>query len=156
YRLRRGSPGNLNSISTSCSGWRTGSARSISVSTRLKIAVFAPMPMASVRTATAVKPRLLTRVRTAKRASTITSIANRKIADRKSPIADSLCPAALDVLHHALRSDLGAVDIPLRVDCDAFGGAGARRRLRGIGVGRIGNEIRDLQILRAPDADAAL
>src|SRR5207249_2307044 len=41
---------------TSSCGRSTGSNRSRTVSTRLKIAVFAPMPSASVSTATAVKP----------------------------------------------------------------------------------------------------
>ena len=49
-----GSPGYLLRSSTSCSGSRTGSWRSISVLIRLKIAVLAPMPSARERMATAV------------------------------------------------------------------------------------------------------
>ena len=43
---------------TSWSGSEKGSGRSISASIALKIAVFAPMPSASVSTATTVKPGL--------------------------------------------------------------------------------------------------
>src|SRR5487761_803821 len=54
---------------TSCSGFCTGSIRSITVSIRLKIAVLAPMPSASVSTATAVKPGDLRNMRTPYRRS---------------------------------------------------------------------------------------
>ena len=49
-------PGALWSSVTSSSGFGYGSAFSSTPSTTLKMAVFAPMPIASVNTATAVKP----------------------------------------------------------------------------------------------------
>jgi len=52
-------------IITSCSGSCTGSRRSINWSTRVKMAVFAPMPNASEATATTVKSGLLRRLRRA-------------------------------------------------------------------------------------------
>src|SRR6267378_2065686 len=57
----------------------------------------------------------------------------------------------LGVLHHPLRSDLGAVDVALSVGRDAFGGAGTG----GVLVG-IRNESRHLAVLGAADPDAAL
>jgi len=53
----------------SLSGWAKGSGRSKTALTTLKIAVLAPMPSASVRMATAVKPEFLRSVRTPKRKS---------------------------------------------------------------------------------------
>src|SRR6185437_15057284 len=53
------------SISMSCSGWLTGSERSITASMSEKIAVFAPMPRARVRIAVRQKPGLLRSVRKA-------------------------------------------------------------------------------------------
>jgi hypothetical protein len=47
------------------SGFATGSARSITASTTAKMAVFAPMPTASDRTATSKKPGLFESVRKA-------------------------------------------------------------------------------------------
>src|SRR5690606_18904803 len=56
---------------TSSSGLSTGSGRKTIAFTRLKIALFAPMPSASVTTATIAKPGVLTRPRRAKRKSRI-------------------------------------------------------------------------------------
>jgi len=50
---------------TSCSGLRNGSGRRRRVSTMLKIAVLAPMPMASVAAAMAVRPLDFRRLRMA-------------------------------------------------------------------------------------------
>src|SRR5256885_1952142 len=60
------------------------------------------------------------------------------------------------VLLHRLWSDLRAVDVPLRVDGDALRGARAGGRLGRVRILRVRNEIHHLQILRAPDTDAAL
>ena len=51
--------------STSARGSRTGSVASSTLFSRLKMAVFAPMPSASEATATSVKPGLARRTRTA-------------------------------------------------------------------------------------------
>jgi hypothetical protein len=59
-------------IRTSRPGSSTGSVRSTSALTRLKMALFAPMPSASDSTATAVKPGFLLSVR----AANFTSCAN--------------------------------------------------------------------------------
>ena len=50
---------------TSSCGLRTGSVLISTLFSRLKIAVLAPMPSASERTATAVNPGLAARMRTA-------------------------------------------------------------------------------------------
>src|SRR5712691_5757772 len=55
------------------------------------------------------------------------------------------------VLHHALRSDLGAVDVAVAIDGHAFGRARAGRFLDGVR-----NEVFDAAVLRAADSDAAL
>src|SRR5262249_5175168 len=54
---------------TNRSSCLTGSVFNIRASSRLKIAVFAPMPSASESTATAVKPLLLSSIRTPNRRS---------------------------------------------------------------------------------------
>ena len=55
YPLIRGALCALHRNTTSSDGFSTGSERSITASIRLKIAVFAPIPSASVSTAIAVK-----------------------------------------------------------------------------------------------------
>lgn len=67
-RIPGGPPKNL-VVCSRRAGSRTGSMRSITASIRLKIAVFAPMPSASDRTATAAKAGLRRSVRTAYRRS---------------------------------------------------------------------------------------
>src|SRR3989441_8583545 len=62
---------------TSCSGFLTGSILSSTTSIRLKIAVFAPMPSASVSTATAVKPGFFSSWRKANFRSFITQSLHR-------------------------------------------------------------------------------
>src|SRR5689334_17735292 len=62
----------------------------------------------------------------------------------------------LRVLLDRLWSDLRAVDVPLRIDGDALGGAGAGGRLRRLRILGIRNERHHFQILGAADADAAL
>ena len=61
--------------------------------------------------------------------------------------------SSLDILHHRLLLDLGAVNRALSVGPDAFAAAGAAAF--GIGIG-VGNEIRHHAVLQAADADAAL
>src|SRR6185295_17400788 len=56
-------PGRLSTTRTSCPASRKGSERSSTASTMLKIAVFAPMPSASVRITTVAKPGLFQRTR---------------------------------------------------------------------------------------------
>src|ERR1035441_2372055 len=55
WRSDRGALLALHPSTTNSSAWRTGKLRSITVSTRLNTAVFAPIPMASDAIATAVK-----------------------------------------------------------------------------------------------------
>jgi hypothetical protein len=58
--------GNFNATllsETNCSGRSTGNGRTNAVLTRLKIAVFAPMPSASVMTAINVKPGFFNNIR---------------------------------------------------------------------------------------------
>src|SRR5207302_6555505 len=62
---------------TSCSGFLTGSILRSTASIRLKIAVLAPMPSASVSTATAVKPGFLSSWRKANLRSFITQCLHR-------------------------------------------------------------------------------
>src|SRR2546425_4106411 len=62
---------------TSSCGFRTGSDRSMSVLITEKIAVFAPMPSASVSTATAVKPGFFSNWRKANLRSFITQCLHR-------------------------------------------------------------------------------
>src|SRR5439155_7684992 len=64
-------------IRTSRSGSRYGSGRSKTALTTLKIAVFAPMPSASVSTATAVKPGFFSNWRKANLRSFITQRLHR-------------------------------------------------------------------------------
>ena len=59
------SPGVSSVSCTNCCGSRTGSHRSINASIRLKIAVLAPIPSASVSTITSVKPGVFTNRRSA-------------------------------------------------------------------------------------------
>jgi hypothetical protein len=54
---------------TSCSGFGNGSGRSSTASTTLKMAVFAPMPKASVKTTTAVNPGFFQSIRSPYRTS---------------------------------------------------------------------------------------
>ena len=63
--FRRGSPGYVFRNSASCPGSRTGSWRNMRMLMRLKIAVLAPMPIASVKIAMSAKAGFLIRARTA-------------------------------------------------------------------------------------------
>ena len=65
-------------------GSRYGNGRRSSASTALKMAVLAPMPTASVSTATAVKPGARRNERSAKRASCTSSSNSQKPAMRHS------------------------------------------------------------------------
>ena len=67
--LPRRSPCAVQRSTTSCEGSRADKERSITASIRLKMAVFAPMPSASVSTATAAKPGLFASIRSPKRKS---------------------------------------------------------------------------------------
>ena len=64
-------------ILTSCSGWSNGNGRSSTSYTSVKIAVVAPIPTASVRTAVAINPGALASCRSARRISRT----NASIAD---------------------------------------------------------------------------
>src|SRR3954471_5539218 len=59
---------------TSCSGFRTGSFRRTIWSISVKIAVFAPIPSASERTATVANRRLRPRLRIARRTSDVEDV----------------------------------------------------------------------------------
>src|SRR5436305_90302 len=61
--LASGSPGGFSRTRTILSTFAYGRGFKRTPSTKLKMAVFAPIPIASVRTATAVKPRLFRNVR---------------------------------------------------------------------------------------------
>jgi hypothetical protein len=78
-------------------GWRTGSERSIIVSTRLKIAALAPMANASVIATTALKPGLRTRLQ---RVAHVTP-------DVVEPGAVASCSHAFDRLLHATEIEYG-------------------------------------------------
>ena len=64
-----GQPRDAQSSRTSCLEFRTGRLSSNTASIRLKMAVLAPMPSASVSTATAVKARFVPNMRTPYRKS---------------------------------------------------------------------------------------
>src|SRR5439155_25845787 len=74
----------LAEIETISSGFWTAIGRSNTALTKIKIAVFAPMPSASVSTATAVKPGFFSSWRKANLRSFIT----------QSPLLDSTCICA--------------------------------------------------------------